>query len=278
MQEGHASRGASPGAPPGTASAAASEHDARGDSLDYAGPADPQGGTPTATTLSVVIPAFNERGTLGEVIRRVRQVGLPTQIIVVDDGSTDGTADFLAGMEADADLLLLRHPENRGKGAALRTGFARATGRIVIIQDADLEYDPAQYHRLIRPILEDEADVVYGSRFRAAGRRRGPYPGHSTANRALTRLSNLFTGLKLTDMETCYKVFRREVIEAIAPTLREDRFGIDPELTAKVARRGYRVREVEIDYLSRGFHEGKKIRLRDGFQVAWCIVRYWKCD
>lgn len=230
------------------------------------------------TTLSVVIPTFNERDTVGEVIRRVRQVGLPAQIIVVDDGSTDGTADFLAGTAADADLLLLRHPQNRGKGAALRTGFARATGRIVIIQDADLEYDPAEYHRLLRPILDDEADVVYGSRFWAAGPRRGPYPGHSTANRALTRLSNLFTGLKLTDMETGYKVFRREVIEAIAPTLREDRFGIDPELTAKVARRGYRVREVEIDYSSRGFHEGKKIRLRDGFQVAWCIVRYWKWD
>jgi len=278
MQKGQVRTGASPGGTPSTADAAANERGGREGSLGCANCAHPQGEPPAATTLSVVIPAFNERGTIGEVIRRVRQVGLPTEIIVVDDGSTDGTADFLAEMESDADLVLLRHPENRGKGAALRTGFARATGRIVIIQDADLEYDPAQYHRLIRPIVEDEADVVYGSRFRAAGRRRGPFPGHSTANWTLTRLSNLFTGLKLTDMETCYKVFRREVIEAIGPTLREDRFGIDPELTAKVARRGYRVREVEIDYLSRGFHEGKKIRLRDGFQVAWCIVRYWKWD
>jgi len=227
--------------------------------------------------LSVVIPVYNERETVCEVIRRVRRVGLPIEIIVVDDGSTDGTAGALGQVQA-ADLVLLRHPENRGKGAALRTGFARATGRIVLIQDADLEYDPAEYHHLIGPILDDEADVVYGSRFRAASRRRGPYPGHSTANRVLTRLSNCFTGLQLTDMETGYKVFRREVIEALAPTLRENRFGTDPELTAKIARRGYRVCEVEIDYASRGFHEGKKIRLWDGFHVAWCIVRYWKWD
>jgi len=278
MQHGQARAGKGAGTAPRTENRPSGDRESPQAPQGYVSSAGSPAEGAATTTLSVVIPAFNERRTIGEVIRRVREVGLPTQIIVVDDCSTDGTADLLDAMTSDADLVLLRHPENRGKGAALRTGFAQAAGRIVIIQDADLEYDPTEYQRLIRPILDDEADVVYGSRFGAARRRPGPYPGHSTANRLLTRLSNLFTGLKLTDMETCHKVFRRDVIEAIAPTLRENRFGIDPELTAKVARRGYRIREVEIDYLSRGFHEGKKIRLRDGFQVAWCIVRYWKWD
>jgi glycosyltransferase involved in cell wall biosynthesis len=229
-------------------------------------------------TLSVVIPVYNEQATIAELIGRVRAVEVLTEIIVVDDGSTDGTSAVLAEMQDEPDLVLVSHPKNLGKGAAVRTGFARATGQIVIIQDADLEYDPGEYPRLIRPILDGETDVVYGSRFYPGKLPRSPYLGHGAGNRALTRLSNLFTGLRLTDVETCYKVFRREVVEAIGPTLREDRFGIDPELTAKVARRGFRVAELPIDYASRGFNEGKKIRIRDGFAVARSIVRYWKWD
>ena len=170
------------------------------------------------------------------------------------------------------------HERNRGKGAALRTGFAQATGDIVIIQDADLEYDPRQYRRLIQPIVEGVADVVYGSRFLPVGPHRVLYFWHYVANRALTMLSNMFTDLNLTDMETCYKVFRREVIEAIAPTLKEDRFGIDPELTAKIARRKYRIYEVGISYFGRTYQEGKKIGLADACRVFWSILRYWWRD
>ncbi|MHC4179460.1 MAG: glycosyltransferase family 2 protein [Planctomycetota bacterium] len=233
---------------------------------------------PEGLRLSVVIPAYNEKDTVEEIIRRVRAVHVPKEIIVVDDGSTDGTADALAKLEGDADLRIVRHDRNRGKGAALRTGFAEATGDIVIIQDADLEYDPMQYPLLIQPIVEGVADVVYGSRFLTVGPHRVLYYWHRVANRLLTTMSNMFTDLNLTDMETCYKVFRREVIETIAPKLRENGFGIDPELTAKVARRRYRIYELGITYFGRTYREGKKIGLRDALKAFWCILRYWRWD
>ena len=233
---------------------------------------------PEGLRLSIVIPAYNEIHTIQEIIRRVCAVRIPKEIIVVDDGSTDGTGDVLAAMEGDEDLRILRHQRNRGKGAALRTGFSHVTGDIVIIQDADLEYDPAEYRRLIQPIAEGLADVVYGSRFLGAGPHRVLYCWHWVANRVLTTISNVLTDLNLSDVETGYKVFRREVIEAVAPTLKQNRFGIDPELTAKVARRNYRVFELGISYSGRTYQEGKKIGLWDAIQVFWCILRYWKWD
>jgi hypothetical protein len=227
--------------------------------------------------LSVVIPVYNERQTLPEVLRRVRAVPLAKEIIVVDDGSTDGTRDLLQSMHGQPDLRILYHPRNRGKGAALKTGFLQAAGEIVIVQDADLEYDPADYDRLIRPILEDQADVVFGSRF-SSGSGAATCNWHTLGNRVLTRLSNLFTHLDLTDMETGYKVFRRETLRAIAPGLKQDRFGIEPELTAKVARHGCRICEVPISYHRRTYQEGKKIGWRDGLQALWCFLRYWRWD
>ena len=179
---------------------------------------------PAGLRVSVVVPVYNEKATVVELVRRVRAVPIPKEIIVVDDASTDGTGDVLATIDRGDDLRIVSHEKNRGKGAAVRTGFAHATGEIVIIQDADLEYDPDQYHRLIQPIVEGVADVVYGSRFLPLGPHRVLYFWHSVGNRMLTMLSNMFTDLNLTDMETCYKVFRREVIQAILPTLKEDRF------------------------------------------------------
>lgn len=233
---------------------------------------------PAGLRLSVIVPVYNEKDTVREIIRRISAVRIPKEIIVVDDGSTDGTTEVLAEMDGDEDLHILRHQQNRGKGAALRTAFAQATGEIILIQDADLEYDPAQYARLIQPIVEGVADVVYGSRFVPAGPHRVLYFWHWVANRLLSTMSNMFTDLNLTDVETCYKVFRREVIDAIAPTLKQNRFGIDPELTAKVARRGYRIYELGISYFGRTYQEGKKIGLRDAVTVFWCILRYWKWD
>jgi glycosyltransferase involved in cell wall biosynthesis len=233
---------------------------------------------PPDLRLSVVIPVFNEKDTIGEIVSRVRKVPISKEIILVDDGSTDGTREQLARMEGEPDLRILYHARNRGKGAALKSGFVQATGDIVIVQDADLEYDPAQYAQLIQPIVEGVADVVYGSRFQAEGPHRVLYFWHYVANRFLTTLSNVFTDLNLTDMETCYKVFRREVIQAIAPTLKESRFGIEPELTAKVARRKYRVYEIGISYFGRTYREGKKIGLRDAMKALWCIVRYGIAD
>jgi glycosyltransferase involved in cell wall biosynthesis len=227
-------------------------------------------------TLSIVIPVFNEVATLRLLLESVRSAeiaGLEREIVIVDDGSRDGTGDEIEAMAAEnSDLVCLHHSENRGKGAALRSGFARASGDFVLIQDADLEYDPADYHKLLAPILEGEADVVYGSRFREAGEYPGKAFWHYGGNRLLTVLSNVLTGLELSDMEVCYKLFRREVLAQI--TLEEDRFGFEPEVTAKVARLGVRLREVSISYSRRTLAEGKKIGWRDGVRAIYCILRY----
>jgi len=233
---------------------------------------------PPELRVSVVVPIYNERATVEEIVRRVRAVSIPKEIILVDDGSTDGTRERLALMEDLPDLRIFYHERNRGKGAALKTGFGQAKGDVVIVQDADLEYDPIHYPLLVQPIVEGVADVVYGSRFIATGPHRVLYYWHFVANRFLTTLSNMFTDLNLTDMETCYKAFRRDVIQEIAPTLKEKRFGVEPELTAKVARRGYRIYEVGITYFGRTYGEGKKIGLADAFRALWCILRYWKMD
>jgi len=223
--------------------------------------------------LSIVIPCYNERGTIEAVINAVRAApGGEKEIIVVDDCSHDGSRELLEGpLRAKIDKLAL-HSVNRGKGAALRTGIAEATGDIVIIQDADLEYDPQQYPLLIEPILQGKADVVYGSRFIGSGPHRVLYFWHRVGNGFLTLVSNMFTNLNLTDMETCYKVFRREIIQSLR--IEEDRFGFEPEITAKIAKLGCRVFEVGISYYGRTYQEGKKIGWKDGVRALWCILRY----
>jgi hypothetical protein len=233
---------------------------------------------PAGFRLSVVIPVFNEIATVAELVRRVRGVAIPKEIIVVDDGSKDGTREVLAGLQGQEDVRILYHERNQGKGAALKTGFGHARGDVVLIQDADLEYDPDEYGRLIQPIVAGKADVVYGSRFLGDQPRRVLSFWRRLGNRVLTMLSNMFTDLDLTDMETCYKVFRRDVLEAIAPTLKEKRFGIEPELTAKIARRHCCIYELPISYHGRTHKQGKKIGWRDAFQAMWCILRYWKWD
>ncbi len=229
------------------------------------------------TRLSVVIPAYNERDTVENLLQRVAAAPLPDdlelEMVVVDDGSSDGTRQLLRELEARADppFVLIEHPENRGKGAALRTGFERASGDIVLVQDADLEYNPRDYPVLLQPILEDEADVVYGSRF-LGGPHRVLFFWHYVGNRLLTTMSNMLTDLNLSDMETCYKVFRADVLRKL--TLVSDRFGIEPEMTAKVAKAKARIYEVPISYHGRTYAEGKKIGWRDGISAIWAILRY----
>ncbi len=224
--------------------------------------------------LSVVIPVYNEERWIREVIRRVQAVAIPKEIIIVDDCSTDSTRSILRELEND-EIRIVLQPHNQGKGAALREGFRHATGTVVIVQDADLEYDPAEFPRLIQPIVENRADVVFGSRFIGNGH-RVLYYWHYIANKMLTMASNMFTNLNLTDMETCYKVFRREVLADIR--LKSNRFGFEPEITAKVARHKnpcWRVYEVPISYAGRTYEEGKKIGLKDAFNALYCIIRYW---
>jgi glycosyltransferase involved in cell wall biosynthesis len=224
---------------------------------------------------SVVMPVYNEKNSIEEIIRRVLATPVEKELIIVDDYSTDGTRarlEEIARTSTDKQVCVLFHDRNRGKGAALRTGFAAATGEVVIIQDADLEYDPAEYPKLIAPIAEGKADVVYGSRFAGGESHRVLYFWHSVGNRVLTLLSNMFTDLNLTDMETCYKAFRREIIQSLKLT--EDRFGFEPEVTARVASLRCRVYEVGISYSGRTYEEGKKIGWKDGLRTLWCIIKH----
>lgn len=223
--------------------------------------------------LSVVMPAYNEESTIAEILGRVLDSPWTAEVVVVDDGSRDDTVAIVERIASDDERVrLVRQPFNQGKGAALRRGFAEATAEIVVVQDADLEYDPAEYGQLLAPILDGRAEVVYGSRFVSGRPHRVLYFWHSLGNRVLTLASNMFTNLNLTDMETCYKAFRREVIQSI--DIEESRFGFEPEITAKVAAGGFRVYEVGISYSGRTYAEGKKIGWRDGVRAFVCIVKY----
>jgi glycosyltransferase involved in cell wall biosynthesis len=244
--------------------------------------------------VSIVIPAYNEKNTIEEILRRVLETSIRKEVVVVDDCSTDGTRQILQAMkdrQAEgassaaasaggdpipvADLRIYFQEKNQGKGAALRRGFAQASGEIVLVQDADLEYDPRDYDKLLEPILDGRADVVYGSRF-LGGPQRVHYFWHYVANKFLTLLSDIMTNLKITDMETCYKVFRREVLAKIQ--IKSDRFGFEPEITAKIAKGKWRVYEVPITYAGRTYEEGKKITWKDGVQALWCILRFRLMD
>lgn len=239
---------------------------------------------PEEMVLSVVIPIYNEEATLRSLVNLVRDVPVRKEIILVDDCSRDGSREIMQGLEFEFQndpmnkVRTAFHEKNRGKGAALRTGFQLAEGDIVIVQDADLEYDPAEYPRLIQPIVEGKADVVYGSRFLGDHPHRVLYYWHFLGNKFLTILSNCFTNLNLTDMETCYKVFKRSVLTEVAPKLKQERFGFEPEITARVARRNYRVYELSVSYSGRTYKEGKKIGWRDGVKALWCILRYGLAD
>ena len=221
--------------------------------------------------LSIVIPAYNEQATILELIGLVRATTFDKEIVIVDDCSVDGTRDILRSLESDGDLRIYYHEKNLGKGAALRTGFGHVTGDVVIVQDADLEYNPAEYGALIDPILEGKADVVYGSRFLGAPR-RVLYFWHMIGNKMLTLFSNMMTNLNLTDMETCYKVFRRDVLDSIS--ISSKRFGVEPELTAKVARMNLRIYEIPISYNGRKYTDGKKIGWKDAVSAFYSIIKY----
>jgi glycosyltransferase involved in cell wall biosynthesis len=226
-----------------------------------------------APCLSVVMPVYNEAATVARVIETVLAQRPVQELIIVDDCSSDGTWKVLQGLESrDQRLRLIHHEKNQGKGAALRTGFRHASAPVVIVQDADFEYSPSEYYRVLTPILTGKADVVYGSRFIGSGAHRVLYYWHSVGNKLLTTLSNMATNLNLTDMETCYKTFRREVIEKIV--IEENRFGFEPEITAKVSKMKLRVYEVAISYHGRTYEEGKKINWRDGFSALRCILKY----
>ena len=221
--------------------------------------------------LSVIIPVYNEAKTIGQIHGRVLATGLADEVVIVDDGSTDGTREILKGLESPPQTRVILQPRNRGKGAALREGLKAAEGDILLIQDADLEYDPANYPALLKPILDGRADVVYGSRFLGESRRI-LFFWHYLGNHFLTLCSNVFTNLNMTDMETCYKVFTRRALEGIV--LRENRFGFEPEITAKLARKRLRIYEVPVSYDGRTYEEGKKIGMRDGFRALWVIFKY----
>jgi glycosyltransferase involved in cell wall biosynthesis len=224
-------------------------------------------------TLSVIIPCYNERATVRTMVDALLNCGVaPLEIIVVDDCSTDGTGDILRGEIAPLVSKIVFHEANQGKGAALRTGFKHATGDFVVVQDADLEYDPREFPRLLRPLLAQQADVVFGSRFVGGEAHRVLYFWHRIGNLVLTLLSNMLTNLNLTDMECCYKMFRREVIQSIV--IEENRFGFEPEITAKVARGQYRIYEIGVSYSGRTYKEGKKIGWKDGFRAIYAILKY----
>jgi glycosyltransferase involved in cell wall biosynthesis len=237
---------------------------------------------PPDLVLSVVIPIFNEEDTLRDIVHKVRSVTSKKEIVLVDDCSRDKSReimhDLAAELKAEPDemntIVTAFHEKNRGKGAALRTGFEHVSGDVVIIQDADMEYDPGEYPRLIQPIIEGKADVVYGSRFLGDQPHRVLYFWHYLGNKFLTMLSNCFTNLNLTDMETCYKVFRRQVLDDVTPRLKQNRFGFEPEITARIARRQYRIYEMSVSYSGRTYEQGKKIGWKDGVKALWCIVRY----
>jgi len=224
--------------------------------------------------ITIVIPVFNEVQTIATVLEQVEAVNLPCakEIVIVDDFSSDGTRELLQKLDENGTTRVFCHSRNQGKGAALKTGFAQARGDIVIIQDADLEYDPQEYPKLLQPILDGKADVVYGSRFMGSGPHRVIYFWHYIGNTLLTLLSNMLTNLNLTDMETCYKAFKKEVLAQIE--IEEKRFGFEPEITAKVAKLNCRIYEVGISYSGRSYQEGKKIGWRDGFRALWCILKY----